>query len=71
MIVVPHLRPAEDEEVSSAGRKYEVTIYSGTDCKLYDLVRRRRVVSTPRELIFGDSRRIRPGGFYEGLSRFE
>jgi hypothetical protein len=38
MIVVPHLRPAEDEEVSSAGRKYEVTIYSGTDCKLYDLV---------------------------------
>jgi hypothetical protein len=38
MILVPHLRPAEDEEVSSAGRKYVVTIYSGTDCKLYDLV---------------------------------
>ena len=39
MILVPHLRPVDDEEVSSAGRKYEVTIYSGTDCKLYDLVR--------------------------------
>jgi hypothetical protein len=38
MILVPHLRPAEDQEVSSAGRKYEVTIYSGKNCKLYDLV---------------------------------
>jgi hypothetical protein len=39
MILVPQLRPAEAEEVSSARRKYVVTIYSGTDCKLYDLVR--------------------------------
>jgi hypothetical protein len=39
MILMPHLRPAEGREVSSAGPKYEVTIYSGTDCKLYDLVR--------------------------------
>jgi hypothetical protein len=39
MILMPHLRRAEDGEMSSAGRKYVVTIYSGTDCKLYDLVR--------------------------------
>jgi hypothetical protein len=39
MILTPHLRPAEDQQVFSAGRKCEVTIYSGTDCKLYDLVR--------------------------------
>ena len=47
MILVPHLRPAEDEEMSSAGRKYEVTIYSGTDCKLYDLVREKELLTRP------------------------
>jgi hypothetical protein len=39
MMLAPHLRPSEDQEVSSAGRKYVVTIYSGTDCKLFDVVR--------------------------------
>jgi hypothetical protein len=39
MILVPHLWLVEDWKMSSAGRKYEVKIYSGTDCKLYDLVR--------------------------------
>jgi hypothetical protein len=39
MILVPHLRPAEGQEMFSAGQKYVVTIYSGTDCKLDDLVR--------------------------------
>jgi hypothetical protein len=47
MILVPHLRPARDQEVSSTGRKYEVTIYSGTDCKLYDLVREGELLARP------------------------
>jgi hypothetical protein len=38
MMFAAHLWPAEDQEVSSAGRKYVVTIYSDTDCKLYDVV---------------------------------
>jgi hypothetical protein len=32
IILLPNLRPTEDGEVSSTGRKYVVTIYSGTDC---------------------------------------
>jgi hypothetical protein len=61
MILVPHLRPAEDEEMSSAGRKYEVTIYTGTDCKLYDLAREGELLAR-RGNGCGDSRRMRPGG---------
>ena len=45
MILVPHLRPPEGQEVFSAGRKYEVTIYNGTDCKLYDLVREEELLA--------------------------
>jgi pilus assembly protein CpaC len=53
MILMPHLRPVEDHEVSSAGRKYEVTIYSCTNCKLYELLREGAFVDTPSAFIAG------------------
>ena len=52
-MLVPRLRPGEDQEVFSAGRKYVVTIYSEKIVRLYDLGARRRVVSKPRKWIAG------------------
>ena len=45
------MRPGEDQEVFSAGRKYVVTIYSGKIVRLYDLGA--RSVSKPRKWIAG------------------
>jgi len=53
MILMPHLRPVGDQGVSSAGRKYEVTIYSWTDCKLYDLVREGELLARRRRTLRG------------------
>ena len=42
MILVPHFGRQETTEVSSVGPEKgntKVTIYNGTDCKLYDAVR--------------------------------
>jgi hypothetical protein len=71
MILVPRLRPREDQEVSSTGRKYVVTIYSGKIVRLYDLGARRSVVSTPRKMIAGQPRMAAKGKFHERGSPFE
>ena len=71
MILMPHLRPVEDHEVSSAGRKYEVTIYSCIDCKLYDALREGEFVDTPRAFIAGIAGDCGEGAENDCRSRFE
>ena len=66
MILMPHLRPVGDQGVSSARRKYEVTIYSWTDCKLYDLVHE-GVVGAPRTYVAGIAAERGEGDWDEGF----